>query len=72
MLSDSWYGNPTGMLIATCAGLLDADAPAQAMLRELREEAGYEVDQAQRIAAGGGAKEEDVEARSFRSNARWR
>ena len=36
-------GNPSGMLIETCAGLLDRDAPEQAIVREAREETGYEV-----------------------------
>ena len=36
-------GNATGMLIETCAGLLDADSPEDAILRETREETGYEA-----------------------------
>ena len=36
-------GNPTGMLVETCAGLLDGDDPEGAIRRELREETGYEV-----------------------------
>jgi GDP-mannose pyrophosphatase NudK len=36
-------GNPTGMLIETCAGLLDGDDPEGAIRRELLEETGYEV-----------------------------
>lgn len=36
-------GNASGMLIETCAGLLDGDDPEGAIRRELREETGYEV-----------------------------
>lgn len=36
-------GNPTGMLIETCAGLLDGDDPEGAIRRELLEETGYDV-----------------------------
>jgi GDP-mannose pyrophosphatase NudK len=36
-------GNASGMLIETCAGLLDADEPERAIRRELKEETGYEV-----------------------------
>lgn len=36
-------GNASGMLIETCAGLLDRDDPAQCITRELREETGFIV-----------------------------
>ncbi|HEX7916873.1 GDP-mannose pyrophosphatase NudK [Rudaea sp.] len=36
-------GNASGMLVETCAGLLDADNPEDAIRRETREETGYEV-----------------------------
>ena len=34
-------GNPNGMLIETCAGLLDNDSPEVAIRRETEEETGY-------------------------------
>ena len=36
-------GNASGMLVETCAGLLDADKPEDAIRRETREETGYEI-----------------------------
>lgn len=36
-------GNASGMLLETCAGLLDADNPEDAIRRETREETGYEI-----------------------------
>lgn len=36
-------GNPTGMLIEACAGLLDQDQPDEAIRREAAEETGYQV-----------------------------
>jgi GDP-mannose pyrophosphatase NudK len=36
-------GNESGMLIETCAGLLEGDAPAQCVIRELQEETGFAV-----------------------------
>lgn len=36
-------GNASGMLVETCAGLLDADNPEDAIRRETREEIGYEI-----------------------------
>jgi nudix-type nucleoside diphosphatase (YffH/AdpP family) len=36
-------GNASGMLVETCAGLLDADNPEDAIRRETREETGYEI-----------------------------
>jgi len=36
-------GNESGMLIEACAGLLDKDNAEQCILREVREETGYEV-----------------------------
>jgi nudix-type nucleoside diphosphatase (YffH/AdpP family) len=36
-------GNPTGMLIETCAGLLDQDQPEEAIRRETAEETGFRV-----------------------------
>src|ERR1700753_2028512 len=36
-------GNHSGMLIETCAGLLDHENPWQCITRELREETGFEI-----------------------------
>src|SRR5262249_13883140 len=36
-------GNPSGMLIETCAGLLDGEHPEACITRELREETGFEI-----------------------------
>ena len=36
-------GNPTGMLIETCAGLLDDEHPDIAIVRETEEETGYRL-----------------------------
>lgn len=36
-------GNPTGMLLETCAGLLDDDSPEECIRREAIEETGYAV-----------------------------
>lgn len=81
-------GNVSGMLIETCAGLLDRENPEQCIARELREETGFEIRHArkvmeaymspgsvteilhffvaqycaeQRLAAGGGVEQEDIE-----------
>lgn len=35
--------NPTGMLIETCAGLLDQDTPEATIIRETEEETGYRL-----------------------------
>lgn len=42
-------GNPDGMLIETCAGLLDADEPADCIRRETEEETGYRVREVRKI-----------------------
>lgn len=36
-------GNPSGMLIETCAGLLDRDDPVDCIKRETEEETGYKI-----------------------------
>src|SRR5882757_9777261 len=36
-------GNASGMLIETCAGLLDSENPEACITRELREETGFEI-----------------------------
>jgi GDP-mannose pyrophosphatase NudK len=42
-------GNSSGMLIETCAGLLDEEEPEQCIVREAREETGYEVHGARKV-----------------------
>lgn len=42
-------GNASGMLIECCAGLLDRDDPEQCIVRELREETGYNVQGVRKI-----------------------
>jgi GDP-mannose pyrophosphatase NudK len=42
-------GNPSGMLVETCAGLLDSEAPEACIVREAREETGYEVRGARKV-----------------------
>ncbi|AKD56677.1 GDP-mannose pyrophosphatase NudK [Spirosoma radiotolerans] len=42
-------GNPTGMLIETCAGLLDDEGPDDAIRRETEEETGYRIESVQKV-----------------------
>lgn len=42
-------GNPSGMMIETCAGMLDKDQPEECIRREITEETGYEIDKVQKI-----------------------
>ncbi|CNB94005.1 GDP-mannose pyrophosphatase NudK [Yersinia enterocolitica] len=42
-------GNPDGMLLETCAGLLDNDSPEECIRRESMEETGYQVDNVQKL-----------------------
>ncbi|ENJ4475246.1 GDP-mannose pyrophosphatase NudK [Yersinia enterocolitica] len=42
-------GNPDGMLLETCAGLLDNDSPEECICREAMEETGYQVDNVQKL-----------------------
>ncbi len=42
-------GNTTGMLIETCAGLLDKDNPEDCIKRETEEETGYKIEQVQKV-----------------------
>lgn len=42
-------GNPTGMLLETCAGLLDNDSPEECIRREAMEETGYRIDKVQKL-----------------------
>jgi len=42
-------GNPSGMLIETCAGLLDDEHPDVAIIRETEEETGYRLTHVQKV-----------------------
>lgn len=42
-------GNASGMLIETCAGLLEGDDPAQCVIRELQEETGFSVREVRKV-----------------------
>ena len=42
-------GNASGLLIEACAGMLDEESPEECIVRELREETGYEVDDVRKI-----------------------
>jgi nudix-type nucleoside diphosphatase (YffH/AdpP family) len=42
-------GNSTGMLIETCAGLLDKDNPEDCIRRETEEETGYKITEVRKI-----------------------
>lgn len=42
-------GNPDGMLIETCAGLLDKDNPEDCIRRETEEETGYKITDVRKI-----------------------
>jgi GDP-mannose pyrophosphatase NudK len=42
-------GNPTGMLIETCAGLLDLDNPEDCIRRETEEETGFKIREIKKI-----------------------
>jgi nudix-type nucleoside diphosphatase (YffH/AdpP family) len=42
-------GNASGMLIESCAGLLDKENPSQCITRELREETGFELQNVQKV-----------------------
>ncbi|WP_316802765.1 GDP-mannose pyrophosphatase NudK [Pedobacter nototheniae] len=42
-------GNESGMLIETCAGLLDKDNPETAIKRETEEETGYKITEVKKV-----------------------
>lgn len=42
-------GNSTGMLIESCAGLLDLDSPEEAIIRETQEETGYQISAPEKV-----------------------
>jgi GDP-mannose pyrophosphatase NudK len=42
-------GNLSGMLIETCAGLLDEENPQECIVRELREETGFDIQHPRKV-----------------------
>lgn len=42
-------GNETGMMIETCAGLLDKDNPEDCIKKETQEETGYNIDKVTKV-----------------------
>lgn len=42
-------GNPGGMLIESCAGLLDKDNPEECIKREIEEETGYNITEVKKV-----------------------
>lgn len=42
-------GNPSGMLIEACAGLLDLDNPEDCIRRETQEETGYQIKSVEKV-----------------------
>ncbi|MFN3851663.1 MAG: GDP-mannose pyrophosphatase NudK [Spirosomataceae bacterium] len=42
-------GNPTGMMIEACAGLLDKDDPESCIKRETEEETGYKINDVKKV-----------------------
>ncbi|SEW11459.1 nudix-type nucleoside diphosphatase, YffH/AdpP family [Chryseobacterium wanjuense] len=42
-------GNPSGMMIEACAGLLDNDNPEECIKRETEEETGYKISKVEKI-----------------------
>lgn len=42
-------GNPSGMLIEVCAGMLDKDDPESCIIREAKEETGYHLHSVQKV-----------------------
>ena len=42
-------GNPTGMLIEACAGLLDKENPEDCIRRETEEETGYKINDVKKV-----------------------
>ncbi|UTX49757.1 GDP-mannose pyrophosphatase NudK [Chryseobacterium sp. MA9] len=42
-------GNPSGMLIEACAGLLDNDNPEDCIKRETEEETGYKISKVEKV-----------------------
>ncbi|MGA9639551.1 GDP-mannose pyrophosphatase NudK [Flavobacterium sp.] len=44
-----YNGNPSGMMIEVCAGLLDKDNPEECIIRETEEETGYRIQSVQKV-----------------------
>lgn len=42
-------GNPEGMLVEVCAGLLDDDDPETAIKKEIEEETGYKISEVKKV-----------------------
>ena len=42
-------GNESGIIIETCAGLLDGDDPETCVIKETKEETGYQINKAQKV-----------------------
>ena len=42
-------GNPSGMMIETCAGVLDGDDPETCVIKEAEEESGYRVRHVEKV-----------------------
>ena len=42
-------GNKTGMIVETCAGLLDGDDPETCVIKEAEEESGYRVSKVEKV-----------------------
>ena len=42
-------GNESGLLIETCAGLLEGDSPKDCIIRETEEETGYKINHVQKL-----------------------
>lgn len=42
-------GNPDGMMVEACAGLLDEDEPEDCIRRETEEETGYRIEHVQKV-----------------------
>src|SRR5690349_19353701 len=59
-------GNPSGMLIETCAGLLDKDNAEECIRRETEEETGYKINHVQKVMEAYRSEEHTSELQSRR------
>ena len=48
-LPSYFNGNPKGMMIEVCAGLLDKDQPEECIIRETEEETGYKINEVKKV-----------------------